>query len=231
MRDAVAIRGPKAANTRSKRLLTAFVLAASLVLASAGPASAQEKPTEQETCIIEEARKGHDVKHCTESHNALLPEVGELIWGTLAFIVLVAALAKFAYPAVKKGLANRADKIKSSLDDAEATRVEAQNILEEYRTQLADAKNESARIIEEARQAADKLRQDLKRQAEAEVADVKARAQEDIAAQLDRARADLQSQVAALSVDLAEKVVERSLDRQTNLALIENFIRETEAAT
>ena len=62
------------------------------------------------------------------------------------------------------------------------------------------------------------------------MADVKARAQEDIAAQLERARADLQSQVATLSVDLAEKVVDRSLDRQTNLALIENFIRETEAA-
>ncbi|MEN3315136.1 MAG: hypothetical protein V7605_1370, partial [Acidimicrobiaceae bacterium] len=54
--------------------------------------------------------------------------------------------------------------------------------------------------------------------------------QEDISAQVERAKADLQSRVATLSVDLAEKVVERSLDRQTNLALIENFIRQTEAA-
>ena len=39
--------------------------------------------------------------------------------------------------------------------------------LAEYQAKLADARSESARIIEEARQSADKLRQDLRRQAEA----------------------------------------------------------------
>ena len=218
------------AKTFTRRLLAGFVLAASVVVVSAGPVSAQE-PTEEQRCIIQAAEQNKEVKECVKTPNPFLPETHELVWGALSFVVLFAVMRWFAYPSVKKGMDARAEKIKSSLDEAESTRVEAQGILDEYRKQLADAKNESARIIEEARQAADKLRQDLKRQAEAEVADVKARAQEDIAAQLDRARADLQSQVAALSVDLAEKVVERSLDRQTNLALIENFIRETEAAT
>ncbi len=213
------------------RVLVGFALAGVLVLGAPGPVSAAEEPTEQEKCIIEAAEQGKEVKECIQSPNPILPETHELIWGTISFVVLLLVMAKYAYPSVKKGMDARADKIKSSLDEAESTRTEAQGILDEYRKQLADAKNESARIIEEARQAADKLRQDLKRQAEAEVEDVKARAQEDIAAQVDRARADLQSQVATLSVDLAEKVVERSLDRQTNLALIENFIRETEAAS
>jgi len=165
-----------------------------------------------------------------ETTNPILPSGNEMVWAVLSFVVLFALIAKFGYPAIKKGMDARAAKIKSSLDEAESTRSEAQGILDDYRRQLADAKSEGARIIEEARQAADKLRQDLKRQAEAEVADVKARAQEDIAAQVERAKADLQSRVATLSVDLAEKVVERSLDRQTNLALIENFIRQTEAS-
>ena len=164
-----------------------------------------------------------------ETTNPILPKTNEIVWGTLAFVVLFVAMVKFAYPPVKKGLEARAEKIRSSLDEAERTRDEAQGILDQYQRQLADAKSEASRIIEEARQAADKLRQDLKRQAEAEVADVKQRAQEEIAAQVDRAKADLQARVAELSIDLAEKVVERSLDRETNMELIENFIRQTGA--
>jgi len=213
------------------RVLAGFVLAAALVLGSGGPVhAAAEKPTEQSKCVEEAVKAGKQTSECLKSPNPILPATSELVWGSIAFIVLFVVMAKLAYPGVKKGMDARADKIKSSLDEAESTRTEAQEILDDYRRQLADAKSEGARIIEEARQAADKLRQDLKRQAEAEVADVKARAQEDISAQVERAKADLQSRVATLSVDLAEKVVERSLDRQTNLALIENFIRQTETA-
>ena len=164
-----------------------------------------------------------------ETTNPILPAMNEIVWGALSFAVLFFVLAKFAYPPIKKGMENRANKIRDSLDDAEKTREEAQSILDQYQRQLADAKGEAGRIIEEARQAADKLRQDLRKQAEAEVADIKQRAQEDIGAQVERAKADLQARVAELSIDLAEKVVERSLDRDTNMALIESFIRQTGA--
>ena len=158
--------------------------------------------------------------------NPILPASNEIIWGAISFLVLFFLIAKFAYPAVKKGIDARADKIRSSLDEAERTRDEANGILEEYRRQLADAKNESARIIEEARQSADKLRQDLKKQAEAEVAEIKQRAQDDISAQVERAMGDLRARVADMTIELTEKVVQRNLDRETNLALIERFIDE-----
>ncbi len=156
--------------------------------------------------------------------NPILPSGNEIIWGALSFGILFFLIAKFAFPAVKKGLDARADKIRNSLDEAERTRDEANGILEQYRSQLADAKNESARIIEEARQAADKLRQDLKKQAESEVAELKERAQQDIESQVNRAMSDLQQRVASLSIELAEKVVEHNLDKDTNLQLINRFI-------
>ncbi len=164
-----------------------------------------------------------------ETTNPILPSMNEVVWGALSFLALFAVLAKYGYPSVKKGMDNRAKKIRDSLDEAERTRQEARSILDDYQRQLADAKSESSRIIEEARQAADKLRQDLKKQAEEEVAEIKNRAQEDIAAQVERAKADLQAQMGELSIDLAEKVVERSLDRETNMDLIESFIRQTGA--
>jgi F-type H+-transporting ATPase subunit b len=161
-----------------------------------------------------------------EKTNPILPAANEIIWGALSFLVLLFLITKFAYPAVKKGIDARAEKIRRSLDEAERTRDEANTILEEYRRQLADAKSESSRIIEEARQAADKLRQDLRKQAEAEVAEIKQRAQDDIAAQVERAMGDLRARVAEMTIELAEKVVQRNLDRETNLALIERFIEE-----
>src|SRR5205807_2765438 len=118
----------------------------------------------------------------------------------------------------------RAERIRSSLAEAEKAKDEAQSVLQEYRRQLSDAKGEAARIIEEARQAADKIRQDLHKKAEAEVAEIKQRAQEDIAAQASRTMADLQARVALLAIQLAEKVVEKNLDPETNRALIERYI-------
>jgi F-type H+-transporting ATPase subunit b len=168
--------------------------------------------------------------HAEEKTNPILPAGNEIVWGAISFLILLFLISKFAYPAIKKGIDARADKIRGSLDEAERTRDEANGILEDYRRQLADAKNESARIIEEARQSADKLRQDLKKQAEAEVAEIKSRAQEDIAAQVERAMGDLRARVADMTIELTEKVVQRNLDRETNLALIERFIDEADSA-
>ncbi len=162
--------------------------------------------------------------------NPIVPSMNELVWGAMASLLLFYLAAKFGYPQVKKAMDARSERIRKTLDEAEGAKDEAQSILEQYRSQLNDAKNESARIIEEARQAADKLRQDLKRQAEEEVNDLKERAQQDINTQVERAKSDLQARVAELSIELAEKVVERELDRETNMALIESFIRETEGA-
>jgi F-type H+-transporting ATPase subunit b len=217
------------------RLLAGVGLAAVILLSTAGVASAQqqkkEKKTEQSKCVEDASKSGKQASECYKAPNPILPKANELVWGTISFVILFAFLAKKGYPSVKKGMDNRAEKIRKSLDDADKAKDEAHSILDQYQRQLADAKSESARIIEEARQAADKLRQDLKRQAEQEVDDIKERAQQDIAAQVERAKSDLQARVAELSIELAEKVVERELDRDTNLALIESFIRETQGTS
>ena len=161
-----------------------------------------------------------------KSSNPILPAANELVWGSLSFVILLVVLYKVGYPAVKKGMDARAERIRASIADADKAKDDAQRILDEYRGQLADAKSEAARIIEEARQAADKIRQDLHKKAETEVAEIKQRAQEDIAAQVERAMGDLRARVADMTIELTEKVVQRNLDRETNLALIERFIDE-----
>jgi F-type H+-transporting ATPase subunit b len=221
---------------RTRRALLAVAIGLGALGLTAAPAlaqtSGQESPpttvkvnTFSKECI-DKLEKGGKVDDCQKAPNPILPATNELIWGALSFVILFFLLSRFAYPSLKKGMENRAEKIRTSIDEADRAKSEAQRILDEYQRQLADARSESARIIEEARQAADRLRQDLKRQAETEVADLRARAKEDIQAQVQRAMADLQARVGELAIELAEKVVERSLDRETNMALIENYINQ-----
>ena len=163
--------------------------------------------------------------------NPILPAKNEIIWGFLSFLVLFVLMAKFAFPAVQRAMQARTDRIRGNLDDAERVKTEAQTVLEEYRAQLADARNESNRIIEEARQTADQLRRDLMQRAEAEVSELKQRTQDDINAARDRTLSDLRNEVSSLAIELAEKVVERNLDRETNTALVESFINSVGATS
>ena len=214
----------------------AFLLVAGL----AGPALGTEEPEEGEATTEEgEPEIGHaeeecihlleeggEIDDCQEAPSPILPETNEIIWGSIAFALLFLAFLKWGLPAVRNMMATREDRIRGDLERAEQAKVEAEQVLEQYRGQLADARTEASRILEEARQAADQMRRDLIERAEAEAADLRTRAQEDLRLATERATADLQSRVADLSIELAERIVERSLDRDTQLQLIENYINE-----
>ena len=169
-------------------------------------------------------------EHSQQAKNPILPETNEIIWGTAAFLVLLVVMWKVAFPAVTKMMNDRTERIRANLDQAEKTKVEAQSILDDYQRQLADARGESNRIIEEARQTAESLRRDLMDRAEAEVAELRQRSADEIQAAKDRALADLRVQVAGIAIGAAEKIVERSLDRDTNLQLVENYINSLEGS-
>jgi len=158
------------------------------------------------------------------SKNPIVPELNELVYSILAFVVLLVLFKKFAFQPVKKGMEARTERIRKDLDQAENAKSEAESILEEYRKQLADAKSESNRIIDEARQQAEKVKADITESANKEVADLKAKATEDIESARNAAIASLQSSVASMAIELAEKVVEKNLDRETNQRLIDSFI-------
>ena len=161
-----------------------------------------------------------------KAKNPILPEGDEILWASIAFLIVLSLLAWKAWPAVKAGLKARQDRIAGDLAKAEEARVEAETSLEDYRRQLAEARSEAAGIIEEARQDAERVRQERIAAIEDEIAQLRARAAEDIRLATERAMSDLSTRVSELSIELAEKVVEHNLDRDTQIALIENYINQ-----
>jgi F-type H+-transporting ATPase subunit b len=159
-----------------------------------------------------------------QSRNPILPSVPELVWGISSFAIVFLIMWKYAFPAVKKGMDARTERIRESLSTAEQAKTDAQSVLDEYQRQLADARSESNRIIEEARQAAEALRRDLTARAEADAAEIRARAAADIEAAKSRAVEELRSQLTDFTIGLAEKVVRRNIDRESNAQLIDEYI-------
>ncbi len=159
-----------------------------------------------------------------EAPNPILPDKAEMIYGTIAFVIVFGLLWKFAFPALNKMLAERSSKIQGEMEKAEATRGEADQLLADYRTQLAGARDESNRIIEEARKTADQLRRDVQAKAEQEAQATVVRAQEEIRTERDRVFQELRGQVGEIAVELAGRVVGQSLDKSAHERLIDDYI-------
>jgi F-type H+-transporting ATPase subunit b len=225
------------------------VLAIGLVgsVVAATPAAAQDLDADEE-CLVETYREqfGEDatadeiaalpdeelselLAECYEAPNPLIPEPYEIFWGVFGLVVVLAGMWKFALPAMRTTLDARADRIRTDLESAEAQRTEASTILTEYQNQLADAKNESARIIEEARQTADDMRRQLAVRAEEDIATMRSQAATDIESAKAQAIADLRGEVASLAIGAAEQVIGRNLDQETNVALVEAYINQVGA--
>jgi F-type H+-transporting ATPase subunit b len=212
------------------RVPLALVGALVVVLALAGPAFAQssepnfaDKASEECHKLLEE---GKTIDDCQQSPNPLLPAWNEVIWGSLSFVVLLVGMWKFGLPAVQNLMHAREERIREDLERAESAKTESEEVLTQYQAQVADARGEAGRIIEEARQSADQVRRELLARADDEAAEVKARAEADISLQRERALAELRTDVASMSIELAERIVGRNLDRTTQMQLVDSFIDE-----
>jgi F-type H+-transporting ATPase subunit b len=223
---------------RIRRLLAATLFGGAMLFALAQPASANpSKDANKELAeCVEKAVNSYnkdksvdltaEIEDCKKAKSILLPALPELIWGALAFLIVLGVLVKFAFPTLKKTLSDRQDKIRQDLEGAEAAKAEAEAEREEYRAKIQESRQEAVEILEAARGDAERVRADVIARAESEANDIKARANEDIRLATERAQADLQASVKDLSIELAEKVVEHNLDAETQRALIDNYISQ-----
>jgi len=156
----------------------------------------------------------------------LLPVMDELIAGVIAFTLVFLVAWKFAAPAIKQTLENRQQAITGQIQEAETIKTEAAGLLEDYKAQLADARNEAGRIIDEARQSAEAVKADILAKATTEAAAIVEKAHTEAQAEKVRALQEARTDMAALSLDLAEKVVGNSLDRDAQTALVDSYLSD-----
>jgi F-type H+-transporting ATPase subunit b len=161
-----------------------------------------------------------------ETRNPILPAWNELIWGTIAFLILLFLMYRTVFPSINKAFKDRRANIEGKLEQAERDREEAEQLLEQYRRRLRDAEDETQRILEEARSNAERVRRDLLAKAEGDAGRELDRARQAIRAERDQAIRQLRNEVGTLAVELATRVVGDSLDRERQLRLVDEYIEE-----
>jgi F-type H+-transporting ATPase subunit b len=160
-------------------------------------------------------------------HNPIVPVWQEVVLGFIAFSVLCFVLMKFVFPMMEKTFAARVDAIEGGIKRAEAAQAEANQLLEQYKQQLAEARTEAARIRDEARADAEGIRQDVLAKAREESDRIIASGNEQLAAQRESIVRQLRSEVGELAVDLAGKIVGESLaDEARSRGTVDRFINE-----
>ncbi len=163
-------------------------------------------------------------------HSILLPELPDLIWGSIAFILVLIIIVKVVMPNVTKAMDARRDAIEGGIERAQKAQVEADSRKKEYEDALAEARTEAVRIREQARSDGGAILAELKEQAQAEAARIVANAQATIEAERQNALASLRSEVGSLAITLASGVVGESLsDDKKASAMVDRFLADLEA--
>jgi F-type H+-transporting ATPase subunit b len=160
-----------------------------------------------------------------EQHNPLLPPLGEIIIGLIAFAVVLLVMFKFVAPQFEKAFVARRDAIEGGIERAEAMQAEAKAALEQYRAQLAEARTEAAQIRDAARAEGQQIIEELRAQAQEESARIVARGEEQLAASRQQVLNELRGQIGTLAVDLATRVVGESLaDEARRSGTVDRFL-------
>ena len=163
--------------------------------------------------------------------SVLVPELPDLIWGSLAFVIVLVFIIWKVLPNVNKALDARVDAIEGGLKRAEEAQAGAAQALEQYNAQLTEARVEAGRIREQAREDAKVIRAELVEQAQADAARVVATAKAQIEVERAAALASLRTEVGSLALGLASTVIGESLDddKRSN-AIVDRFLADLEAS-
>jgi F-type H+-transporting ATPase subunit b len=161
--------------------------------------------------------------------NPLIPDLSELIIGALAFAIVFAVLWRMLLPRIQQTMAERTDAIEGGLKRAEEAQTEAQQTLEQYQAQLADARHEASRLRQDAQEEGARILAELRGQGEAERQRLVAAAREQIEAERAQAIQALRAEMGSLAVELASRVVGEALDEDARQRrVVDRFLEELE---
>ncbi|MDH2387347.1 MULTISPECIES: F0F1 ATP synthase subunit B [Streptomyces] len=164
-----------------------------------------------------------------EEQSPLVPPGPELLVGTIAFAIVFFFLAKKLLPNINRVLEERREAIEGGMEKAEAAKIEAESVLEQYKAQLAEARHEAARLRQEATEQGTAIIQEMKAEGQRQREEIIAAGHAQIEADRKAAAAALRQDVGQLATALAGKLVGESLeDHARQSRTIDRFLDDLE---
>lgn len=165
----------------------------------------------------------------TEEQSPLVPPGPELLVGLIAFAIVFYFFAKKLLPNINRVLEERREAIEGGMEKADAAKIEAESVLEQYKAQLAEARHEAARLRQEATEQGTAIIQEMKAEGQRQREEIIAAGHAQIEADRKAAAAALRQDVGKLATELAGKLVGESLeDHARQSRTIDRFLDSLE---
>ena len=159
----------------------------------------------------------------------LIPEFGLVIFQTIAFLLLMFVLGKFAWKPVLAAIKEREQSIDDALNKAELAKQEMARLTSQNEDLMKQARAERDEILKEAKILKDSIVLEAKTSAQTEGAKLIEKARIEIENQKKAALAELKGQVSSLSIDIAERVLRSQLDDKAKQQdLVANLLKDVE---
>ncbi|WP_085441337.1 F0F1 ATP synthase subunit B [Magnetofaba australis] len=146
----------------------------------------------------------------------------QMFWVIVSFVALLFLLRKYVVPAVNDVLDARAKRISDEIEAAENSRKEAERLLEEHRTQLAEARANINQMMEQAQKDATANREKAMAELDADLSKKKDAAM----AEIDTARKKAMSEIRGVAVDVAMEVAEKLIAKSVDKKQAESLANE-----
>lgn len=153
---------------------------------------------------------------------------GLVVWTLVTFVALLLILKKFVWGPILAAVDRREESLKQMFESAEKAKLQAQQLLESYEKQLAAAREEVEKIIENGKIRAGKAADGIIAQAHEESRELVERAKAEIIRERDEAAARIRSEVVRISLEAAERLIVKTLDEADHRRFIEQTIAEIE---
>ncbi len=145
---------------------------------------------------------------------------GLYIWTIVIFLALAFLLMKFAWKPLLAMLEKREENIRLALLDAEKARDELANVKEDTEKLLNEARTESQAIVAAGKKNAERMKDEIIEKAQSKSDVLLAEVKKQIQVEKERAIADVKAEMVNLSMEIAQKLIKKNLTKEDNLKLI-----------
>ncbi len=155
------------------------------------------------------------------------PGLGLIFWMTIAFLLLVVLLGKFAWKPIVNSINKRNESIAMALQAAEEAKKDMLKLQANNEQLIAEAKVERDALVREAHKLKENIIEQAREKATEEATNIIKTARENIHFEKMAAINELKNQIATISIDIAEKLLKKELEnKEEQKQLTDKLLKE-----
>lgn len=157
------------------------------------------------------------------------PDFGLVFWMFVSFAILFVILWRWGWPAIMKGVSDRADLIDKGVEYAQNAKEQLDHAREEADRQIAEARRQQADTLREAERMKTQIIEEARVAAQAEAKKVMDAAKVSIEQDRKAAQQQFRNEVSTFALDIAQKVVRNQMKQENaQQQLVSSLLDEME---